>query len=238
MSYDPATVAAFVDGELDDLTARRIAREAESDAALAAEIARHRALRARLTAHYAPVAEEAVPERLRALLVDAASETGIDTSLARRREAKRARFAPVHWGAMAASLALGLTIGLKPWMPAADVTEANGALVASGDLAEALDTQLASNQAAGAMVRIGLSFRDRQGRTCRSFESREVGGIGCRDGGRWTLERIIGGKRQGDYRQADSGALAADAAAMMAGEPFDAEAERAARDGGWRAQPN
>ena len=56
MSFDPATVAAFVDGELDDLTARRIAREAESDPALAAEIARHRALKARLTAHFAPVA--------------------------------------------------------------------------------------------------------------------------------------------------------------------------------------
>lgn len=40
MSFDPATIAAFVDGELDDLTARRVEREAESDAALAAEIGR------------------------------------------------------------------------------------------------------------------------------------------------------------------------------------------------------
>ncbi len=73
MSFDPATVAAYVDGELDDLTARRIEREAESDAGLAAEIARNRELRAQLTAHFAPVVEEAVPERLRALLVEARS---------------------------------------------------------------------------------------------------------------------------------------------------------------------
>src|SRR3546814_7619134 len=65
MSFDPATVAAFVDGELDDFNMRRIEREAATDAALAAEIARHRALKARLSAHYAPVLEEAVPERLR-----------------------------------------------------------------------------------------------------------------------------------------------------------------------------
>ena len=105
MSFDPATVAAFVDGELDDLTARRIEREATSDPALAAEIARQRRLKAQLQAHYAPVIDEAVPERLRALL---APSDKVDNSLAGRREAKRMRFAPIHWGAIAASLALGL----------------------------------------------------------------------------------------------------------------------------------
>lgn len=229
MSFDPITVAAFVDGELDDLTARRIAREAESDAALAAEIARHRALKAQLTAHYAPVAEEAVPDRLRALLIDPT----LDTSLADRREAKRSRFAPVHWGAIAASLVLGLTLGLRPWTPVADVAQTRDALVASGGLAAALDTQLASNQPADSAIRIGLSFRDRQGRYCRSFAARDLSGIGCQDAGRWMLERTMGGQADSDYRQASSGALAADAAAMMAGDPFDAAAERVARDKGW-----
>lgn len=231
MSFDPATVAAYVDGELDDLTARRIEREAAADPALATEIERHRALKARLMAHFAPVSEEPVPERFRALLTP---DTGIDTSLAARREAKRARFTPVHWGAIAASLALGLTIGLQPWMPAADVTQANGTLAASGSLAHALDTQLASNQPANADIRIGLSFRDKQGRTCRSFEGRDLSGIGCRDGGRWALERTMGGRSESDYRQASSGDLAAAAAAMMAGDPYDADAERAARDRGWK----
>ena len=229
MSFDPATIAAYVDGELDDLTARRIEREAESDAALAAEIARHRALRAQLSAHFAPVADEPVPDRLRALLVG----DRVDTSLSERREAKRARFAPAHWGAIAASLVLGLTLGLRPWAPAPDVTGANGVLIASGGLADALDTQLASNQPANADIRIALSFRDRQGRTCRIFEGRNLSGIGCRDDGRWALERTMGGHETGEYRQASSGELAATAAAMMAGDPFDAAAERAARDTGW-----
>ena len=233
MNFDPATVAAFVDGELDDLTTRRIEREAESDAALAAEIARHRALKARLAAHFGPVADEAVPERLRALLTGATGTT-VDTSLAGRRETKRARFSAVHWGAVAASLALGLTIGLRPWMPAADVNETNGTLVASGALAGALDTQLASNQPDDATVRIGLSFRDGRGRYCRSFETGELAGIGCREKDGWTLERTLRGQVGGEYRPAAAGALAADAAAMMAGDPLDADAERAARDGHWK----
>lgn len=229
MSYDPAMVAAFVDDELDDLTARRIEREAENDADLAAEIARHRALKAKLESHFAPIVDEAVPERLRALLID----PKLDTSLSSRREAKQARFAPIHWGAIAAALVLGLTVSLKPWMPAADIGDADGTLVASGALASALDMQLASNQATGADVRIGLTFRDKQGRTCRSFESRDLSGIGCRDQGRWALERTMTGQADSDYRQASSGALAADVAAMIEGDAFDAAAERAARQRGW-----
>lgn len=230
MSFDPATVAAFVDGELDDLTARRIEREATSDPALAAEIARHRALKMQLTAHYAPVAEEPVPERLRALLT---AGTAIDTSLTARREAKSARFAPIHWGAIAASLALGLALGLRPWAPAAGIAEADGVIIAAGPLAEALDTQLASNQPADAAVRIGLSFEDKAGRYCRSFESASLDGIGCHDDGRWHLERTMRGQTGADYRQASSGELAAAAAAMMASDPLGASAERQARDKGW-----
>lgn len=229
MRFDPATVAAFVDGELDDLTARRIAREAEDNAALAAEIDRHRVLNARLTAHFAPVAEEPVPERLRALLVD----DKVDASLAARREAKAMRFGAMQWGAVAAALVLGLTIGSHPWTPAAEVATQKGALVASGPLAKALDTQLASNQPGDAAVHIRLSFRDRSGRYCRSFESRAFEGIGCRDNDRWRLERMIAGQPKADYRQASSGELAAVAAAMMADDPLDAAAERAARDAGW-----
>src|SRR3546814_9481553 len=127
MSFDPASVAAFVDGELDDFNMRRIEREAATDAALAAEIARHRALKERLSAHYAPVLEEAVPERLRSLFT---ANDKIDTSMADRRNA-RARFSGIHWGAIAASLILGLTIGLRPWMPGAPVAIDSGTLVAA-----------------------------------------------------------------------------------------------------------
>ena len=234
MSFDPTTIAAFVDGELDDLTARRIERAAENDAALAAEITRHRALTARLAEHYAPICDEPIPDRLRSLLGDV---TGVDTSLADRRETRRARFSTPHWFAIAASLVLGLTIGLRPWIPAADVQTDNGALIAAGSLAKALETQLASNQPSDAAVRIGVSFEDKAGRYCRSFESARLDGIGCRDGERWRLERTLMGQKNGDYRQATSGELAAAAAAMMRRDALDARGERAARDAGWVRRP-
>lgn len=234
MSFDPTTIAAFVDGELDDLTARRIERAAETDAALAAEITRHRALTARLAEHYAPICDEPIPDRLRSLLGDV---TGVDTSLADRRETRRARFSTPHWFAIAASLVLGLTIGLRPWIPAADVQTDNGALIAAGSLAKALETQLASNQPSDAAVRIGVSFEDKPGRYCRSFESARLDGIGCRDGERWRLERTLMGQRNGDYRQATSGELAAAAAAMMRRDALDARGERAARNAGWVRRP-
>lgn len=230
MSMDPQIIAAFVDGELDEMAARRIEREAEHDAELAAEIARHRALKAALAQHYAPVAAEPIPDRLAALL--AADDKVV--SLADRRATAPARFGAMQWGAMAAALILGLTIGLRPWMTAADVAADGGILVADGALAKALDTQLASNQPAGAPVRIGLSFQDRAGRTCRSFESTTIDGISCREDGRWSIEHMLRGGRSGAYRQASSGDLASAAAQMMVGAPFDAAAERAARDRGWR----
>lgn len=231
MTFDSTTIAAYVDGELDDIAARRVARAAEADPVLAAEIARYRALKLELTSHFAPVLDEPVPEKLLALLT---AEPKVDTSLAARREKKRARFEPVHWGALAASLALGLTIGLRPWTVPADVAEVDGTLVAAGTLAETLDTRLAANQAADATVRIGLSFRDRDGRFCRSFESASLDGIGCREGDRWKLERTMGGTARGTYRQASAGRLMADAAEMMAGEPLDAAGERAARAAQWK----
>src|SRR3546814_16456553 len=93
-------------------------------------------------------------------------------------------------------------------MPAAGVVDANGALVASGTLAEALDTQLASNQPADAAVRIGLSFRDGTGRYCRSFEGDGLAGIGCREGSSWTLESTHTGEYRPAARRAAPGHLA------------------------------
>lgn len=234
MTHDEQAIAAYVDGELDELAARRLAQQAEQDPELAAAIARQRSLRTRLAAHFAPVLDEAVPDRLTALLK---LDDKIDDSLAARRaaraEVQRLRFAPAHWGAIAASLVLGLAVGNQLLTPAGPVAVEGGALIAAGPLADALDTQLASAQGA-ADTRIGLTFRAQDGRWCRSFERSDVSGIGCRNGGAWRLERAQPGTAASDYRQASSGSLAAAAAAMMAREPADAAAEKAARDGGWR----
>ncbi len=237
MTYDAATIAAFVDGELDDVATKRLAHAAASDAALANEIARHKALKNKLAAHYAPIIDEPLPDRLVALLGGAVK---VDTSFASRLAEKqqvtkpRPRFSTAHWGAMAASLVLGLAIGTSPWTSAGPVTSKNGILIASGPLASALDTQLASTQAVDAKVRIGLSFKAGDGRYCRTFNSATIEGIGCHADGVWQLEQTLGGTAQSDYRQASSGALVRAAADMMAGDPLDAKAEATAKADGWK----
>ena len=135
--------------------------------------------------------------------------------------------------AIAATLVLGITIG-RQTDGIGPVATHEGALVAQGRLASALDTQLASTQPSDAPIRIGLTFRSSDGTICRTFDGRRLQGIACHDDGRWTLIRTAAGERSGTYRQASSDTLANAAETMMLGAPFSADAEITARDKGWR----
>ena len=72
MSFDEATIMAYVDGECDAVTVNRIEKAMETDPALARQIEQAQALRDKLSAHYDPVTEEAVPDRLAAMLTASA----------------------------------------------------------------------------------------------------------------------------------------------------------------------
>ena len=231
MTFDRTTIAAYVDGELDLVTARRVEKALADDAGLTQAVEQERALRSKLAGHYAPALDEALPDRLTALLT-----SNVDDSLAScrggRAEVRRPAFA--QWGAMAASLALGLMIGGYALnRDTGYVSDSGGQMVASGALSDALDTQLASTQLADAKIRIGTSFVSQTG-YCRTFESSALDGIACNSGGDWQLRQTVSGEKAAQYRQASAGALAEAAAAMMAGEPLDAEQERAARSKNWK----
>lgn len=232
MTYDRATIAAYVDGELDLVSAKRMEKAMAEDAGLAKAVEAERTLRARLSAHFDPVAEEPVPDRLSALL------SGNVSNLEEHRNAKAARWyqpSAMQWGAMAASLVVGLMIGGTALNRDAGYVRDDGdVLVASGKLADALQTQLASTQGTNPEVRIGTSFAAKDGGYCRTFESTSLDGIACRVGKDWQLKQTLSGDGVSAYRQASAGALAEAAAAMMAGEAMDAAAEKAAADKGWR----
>ncbi|RHW19077.1 anti-sigma factor [Sphingomonas gilva] len=223
MTIDPEMLMAYADGELDDLAAKRVERAIEADPALAEQVRQHRLLTARVAASYARVAAAPVPGHLADML--RSNVVPLPT-----RERRR------HWAtglAMAASLAIGLVVG-RGLLPASD---SGFDPRISGELAQALDTQLASVQPAGAAARVGLSFRARDGRYCRSYEQAEAAGIACREDDGWTQRHWIAVPRQDtQYRQAGANGIAAAAQAMMAGEPLDAAGERAAREAGWRAE--
>lgn len=232
MNYDRSTIAAYVDGELNLVEAKRIENAISTDAELAKAIEQERALRTRLARHFDPVLDERVPDPLAALL------SGNVESLHHRQSAGKARWlrpSPVQWAAMAASLVVGVMIGGTALnRDTGYVLDQGGQIVASGDLADALNTQLASTQGGNPVIRIGTSFAAKEGGYCRTFESAALDGIACIKGNDWKLRQTLSGDAASEYRQASAGALAEAAAAMMSNEPLDATREAAAVKSGWQ----
>ncbi|CAM8638400.1 anti-sigma factor [Sphingobium sp.] len=226
---DEAMLIALVDGELDEVNRRRVERAVAADPALAARLAQHRSLRARLAGHYAPVAQEPVPDRLRALLEESAKVTLL------ARPASRWR----NWamgGAIAASLVLGLGLGRMSGTGPGSIGMRDGVMVARGALATALDTQLASAQGVDGAIRIGLTFQRQGGGWCRSFDG-PIAGVACREEEGWQVQQALpGAGSQTAYRQASSAdaRVMATVDALIDGAPADAAGEKAAQAKGWR----
>lgn len=220
---------AWLDGELDDDSARQVAARVAADPALAALASRHRALGSDVREAFAPVmADDVAPPRMTGQVVD----------LGARREARRAGFGLPQWAAMAATLVIGLVAGqFVDQGSGAPVETRNGMMVAAASLDRPLGQQLASVASDGP-VRVGLTFRGRDGAICRSFSDRTSSGLACRDGDAWRIEGLLAAPQSsgGDYRMAagDDPRLAALIDERIAGEPFDAAAEKSARDAGWR----
>jgi hypothetical protein len=138
------------------------------------------------------------------------------------------------WGGMAATLVLGTLIGTR----LAPSPGADDRLLARGEIARALDRQLASAPAGAVAVQI--SFKAKDGRYCRSFSTSATAGLACREAdGAWALQQLAAASAPGTtgMRQAASSLPPSVLAAIdstMAGEALNAEQEKAARDAGWR----
>lgn len=223
MSVTREELAAYADGELDAAREAEVAAAVAADPALDAQLRAHRALKAQLGAHFAPILDAPLPERLTAPLRREEAEI-IDFVVARERRIRR-------WSWIAAP-ALAASLALAVFVPR------GGGDYAGGALAETLDGQLVAAQPADAPTRILLSFRDQAGSYCRAFAGEARSGIACRDAEGWRL--VIEGEgaaaQTGEYRMAGNPAAETlkRAQAMAAGPALDAEAESAARARGWR----
>ena len=237
MAEDRELAAAYVDGELAGAELAAFERTMLEHPAVRAQVEAERALRDRLARHYAPVMDEPVPDRLRAMFAEEGEARIIDFA---SEKAKRQPSLPrwMNFGAIAATLAVGMIAGQMVDLSGGPVSSRDGQLIARAGLEKALDVQLASAQPTDARVRIGVSFRDPAGAICRTFESADLAGIACRAEGQWQLRQTVASDRKAttEYRQAGSAhaAIMAAAQAMMTGEPLDAAAERKAREAGWR----
>lgn len=231
MSISDEKLMAFADGELDSAERAEIEQALAGDETLRARLAKHQGLRSQLSAAFDGALGESVPERLQ----PAAAPRGEVVDLAARRSAKP-RWSAREWGAMAASIAAGLFIGIgvmgadRPLMVATE-----DGLAARGALARALDTQLAAEESDA--VRIGLSFRDENGEYCRTFDlpDNDITGLACRNDNGWAVQMATEHEVGGEVRMAGaSDAVLAAVEARIDGDILDAAAEAEARDAGWR----
>lgn len=245
-SFTDETLMAYADGELDQATRRAVEQAMRADPVIAARVARHQALRGEVFAAFAGTIDEPVPQRLQAVLRAPATVVQMDAVRAARRPAPAPRrWAWPEWGAIAATLVLGVVAGglgleaMRGETQLASVAGKDGVLAARGVLATALSGQLASAAPADASVKIGLSFVSKQGNYCRSFMLGSAAGLACRDGGEWKIAVLAESAQgaPGAYRQAGSELPPAVLDAIdqrIAGPALDAGAEQAAQRKGWR----
>ena len=229
---------AWLDGELSGAEATEVETGVAADPELTRLAEQHRLLSRTLRNAFDEVASAPVPAWVAAAAARPHADVVDFAEAGRKRENKMRRGALPAWIGMAASLALGLLLGVLLRNPASGPFDAEGSgLYAAASLDRALDTQLASAPAAGD-VRIGLTFRDRAGNICRSFTVRGSAGLACRDHGRWTVRGLFAAAegQSSEYRMAagTDPNLAALINSSIAGAPLDEQQEKAARLNDWR----
>lgn len=236
---------AYVDGELDAAATAQVEAALAQDTQLAARVAEQRRLRTLLQDRFDPVALEPVPERLlQAATTSPAAVVDIASARARRALPERGRsWAWREWGAMAATLVLGLMAGFAWRDTTGDqpLVTRNGSLVATGHLADVLSNQLAGKPEDGSAAQIGLSIKSTSGEYCRSFTVKQTAGLACRRGDQWAVDVVVRGMPAagpGEFRQAGSALPDAVRTAIeqrMSGEPLTGTEEAAQLRAQWRA---
>jgi hypothetical protein len=257
---DRIAAMAYVDGELPPADHAAFEARLAHEPALASAVARERTLRASLQSAYAPVLDEPVPAGLLDLLampgpaaIAANDALPAGTNDAHRATLPRARrWTWPQFGAMAASLVLGLLVGarlLAPHPAAGGDTLAlnvanDGAITAQGHLRDALEQRVAGTDLdPNSNVAVGLTFRNHAQQYCRTFTlDNASSGIACKQADGWVvadLERAtsVPASAVGAYRTAGSAfspSLLQAIDAMRDGDTLDAAGETAAKAKGWK----
>jgi hypothetical protein len=252
MDIPDEQLAAYLDGELEGSERIRIEQAIRSDARLARRLAQFRARRSRLRGGLEALRHESVSRRIlqpgRSMAATGSAQV-IDLARVRaerKRRTERSRLRLSRRMAVAGSLAVGLLLGLlaERLLPDAALTQyRDGALFAHGALADALDEQVGSTALLGSSVRIGQSYKGKEGHYCRTFSIREIhalSGLACREQQHWrvwTLEGADG--RSGNVHLARGTTSLSPPVAQAVGErtsgaPLDAQAELNAQRSGWR----
>jgi anti-sigma factor RsiW len=206
MKFSDEMLLAYVDNELDEAT------RAEVDAAIAADPAL--LLRSSSSGRCASCWARLRPGARRAGRRDACPPPRRPAGR-RRRPGQRAQEAPCRGGTRhAVGLARlgrhggvpagGAVAGRLLPLPGDDVTTSGGQVVARGDLARALSTELAATQPAVRRCVLATSYLSRAGEYCRGFTLARSGAARASHAGRATSGRCVRSCRSGRSPRAAS----------------------------------
>jgi hypothetical protein len=254
MNIPDELLAAYVDGQVQGAERARIEQAIARDARLAQRVAQYRASRSRLRGVFDNAVHEPISQRLLQSARSASRPTSaqvIDLARVRaerRRRNERNRLLQPHHIAIAACLVGGLLTGAvaERLINGNRMTEyQDGALVARGALADALDNQLADTPVPGNAFRVGMSFRTRSGNYCRTFSASDthtLAGLACHEQEHWRIVTLVSTQPPVSVGPVASHSVAVSLSPLllqtvrerMAGEPLDAQAESKARGSDWR----
>lgn len=232
------TFFAWLDGELEPAEAARVEAAVAADPRLSAIADEHRKMQSSIRGTFDTLLETPVPDSILAAVRNSPTAEVLDFTQAKKRRELRRWTSAAQWGSMAATLAVGIVVGTAfPHQHDASPVEVHGGKIyAAAALGQALNTQLASAPAGD--VRIGVTFRAHGGAICRSFTNAASSGLACRDNGGWQLRGMFAAPpgQSSDYRMAAGmdPALASLVDSTIAGEPFDAAQEQAAKQRHWK----
>ena len=226
------TLTAFLDGELPPQEMERITEILTQRPELDRWVRRQESLRAGLREAFSEVMASPPPQNLR---------TAIHQAPVSKRWLTRRIWTSWKlqiWAPASAALTAGLIFGFL-MQPSAVIVKRGGEFLARGSLAGALNHKLASTGYDGSGTRIGISFRGHDGHVCRTFDLDEQAGLACHQADGWAVAVLESHPKSaaGTYQMAGSelpDAVRQAAMARIAGAPFDAAAEKAARDNGWK----
>jgi predicted outer membrane lipoprotein len=216
MTVPPDILKAFIEGKLPDPEASGVAAQISSDPDLAAYVEDQKAFQAALAS---------------------------PSLVWLRRVGERIAGQGISWipaVAMAAGIVLGVFLAAAFGI-ATDMRSEGGTLIAQGELAHTLNIALASDSEALNRPHVGASFWSKNGVFCRSFTTQNnaqsaLAGIACRERSAWHIVAMAA--TEAAESAGTPSVLPVSVRAVMenliVGDPLKEEAERQARNQGWR----
>jgi hypothetical protein len=153
------------------------------------------------------------------------------------------RWSLPEWGAITASLVIGVLVSRIVWDRDADLfVVQQGRMTVQGDLDAALSRQTGNAIDRKTGIKVGVSYVAKSGDYCRAFTiSKEhvLAGLACRRNSQWTIDALTRATANSSdaYRMAGVEVPALILSIVensISGEPLDAEQEAEARGKDWQ----